>query len=173
MELKLRIDDRTYAVSVPPSADDGPRRFVVDGAAHEVAAVAAEASAFTATLDGKKTVLHVMRAPEGTWVSCAGRTRLVRDAALEKRRSGRASGPGSGAVTPAFPSVVVALLVVVGEEVRKGQALVVISAMKMESRLVAPHAGRVRAIRASVGASVKPGDVLVEIEPAAGGTVDE
>jgi biotin carboxyl carrier protein len=68
---------------------------------------------------------------------------------------------------------VVALLVVVGEEVRKGQALVVISAMKMESRLVAPHAGRVRAIRASVGASVKPGDVLVEIEPAAGGTVDE
>jgi pyruvate carboxylase subunit B len=173
MELTLKIDDRTHAVSVPPAAGDGPRRFVVDGTAHEIAAGAAEANAFTAMLDGMKTVLHVVRAPEGTWICCAGRARLVRDAANEKRRSGRASGPGCGAVTPAFPSVVVALLVVVGEEVRKGQALVVISAMKMESRLVAPHAGKVRAIRTTMGASVKPGDVLVEIEPAAGGTVDE
>jgi biotin carboxyl carrier protein len=61
---------------------------------------------------------------------------------------------------------VVALLVTVGDEVRKSQPLVVISAMKMEARLVAPHAGIVRVIRATVGASVKPGDVLVEVEPA-------
>jgi len=173
MELKLKIEDRAYAVSVPPATGDGPRRFLVDGVAHEIGATAAESGAFTGMLDGKKTVLHVVRGPEGTWVWCAGRARLVRDAALEQRRSGRAGGRGGGAVTPAFPSVVVALLVAAGEEVRKGQPLVVISAMKMESRLVAPHAGRVRAVRTTVGASVKPGDVLVEIEPATGGTVDE
>jgi len=172
MDLKLKIDERTFAVSVPTATGDGPRRLVVDGTAHELAATKGEANAFAVTLDGKRMVLHVARAPEGTWVWCAGRARLVRDAAREERR-GAKTGAAGGAVTPAFPSVVVALLVKVGDEVRKGQALVVISAMKMESRLVAPRAGKVRALRAAVGASVKPGDVLVELEPAAGGTGDE
>jgi biotin carboxyl carrier protein len=65
------------------------------------------------------------------------------------------------------------VLVAVGDEVRRGQELVVVSAMKMESRLTAPRAGKVKAIRAAVGASVRPGDELVEIEPTAQGSGDE
>ena len=64
------------------------------------------------------------------------------------------------------------MLVEIGDEVRRGQELVVVSAMKMESRLTAPRAGTVKAIRATVGASVRPGDELVEIEPATGESGD-
>ncbi len=169
MDLKLKIDDRLHVVSVPPPEGDGTRRLVIDGRSISVAPRGSHPGSFAATLDGRPAVLYAARAPEGTWVGCAGRVRLVRDAEREAARSRRRGG-GGGAVTPTYPSVVVALLVKVGEVVRKSQALVVISAMKMESQLVAPHAGAVRSIRAEVGASVKPGDVLVEVEPAAGGT---
>jgi biotin carboxyl carrier protein len=49
-------------------------------------------------------------------------------------------------------------------EVVKGEALVVVSAMKMEMTLVAPYSGTVRAVNTQVGAQVSPGEILVEIE---------
>jgi acetyl/propionyl-CoA carboxylase alpha subunit len=81
-----------------------------------------------------------------------------------------APGPGlpPGAVTPPMPAAVVAVLVQVGQEVAKGQPAVVVSAMKMEIQLGAPCAGRVRSVAAAPGARVRPGDLLVEVEPGGG-----
>jgi len=115
--------------------------------------------------DGPATLFTATGA-EGTWVWYRGRARLVRPADDEPRRAGRKSGgPAFGGVTPLTPGVVVRVLVKVGDPVRKGQPLVVVSAMKMESTLVAAHGGTVTAIRAEAGANVRPGDVLVEVEP--------
>jgi acetyl-CoA carboxylase biotin carboxylase subunit len=70
-----------------------------------------------------------------------------------------------GAVTPPMPAVVVAVLVTAGQRVARGDPLVVLSAMKTETQLASPAAGSVRVVRTSAGAKVRPGDVLVEIEP--------
>jgi len=177
--MKLRIDDREHDVSVSPVTADATRRVVVDGREHLVESCAAPPDARYLVIDGRKVLLHVARSADGTWVFHAGRTRLVRsarpDPKTEDRRlkTTRRAPTTAQAITPAFPSVVVAVLVQVGEQVRRGQELIVVSAMKMESRLTAPRAGKVKAIRAAVGASVKPGDELVELEPAAGGTADD
>ncbi|MBI5487912.1 MAG: biotin/lipoyl-binding protein [Deltaproteobacteria bacterium] len=177
--MKLRIDDQEHDVSVSPPAADGARRVVVDGNEHRVESCAAPPDARCLVIDGRKVLFHVAASPDGTWVSFLGRTRLVRTPApgLEtenrKQKTTHRSPSASQAITPTFPSMVVAVLVQVGDEVRRGQELIVVSAMKMESRLTAPRAGRVKAIRAAVGASVKPGDELVELEPATGGTADE
>jgi acetyl-CoA carboxylase biotin carboxylase subunit len=77
----------------------------------------------------------------------------------------RGPAPPPGAITPPMPAAVVAVLVEVGQAVEKGQPAVVVSAMKMEIQLPAPCAGRVRAVAVAAGARVRPGDVLVEIEP--------
>jgi len=173
MEQKLQLGERTCTVTATSAEADGTRRIAVDGREYAVVVRSARPGVFDVVVDGRPASLHVARGPEGTWVGFAGRTRLVREPETATRRRGaRAGGAGGGTVTPSFPSVVVAVLVSVGDEVRKNQVLVVISAMKMEARLVAPHAGTVRAIRAAVGASVKPGDVLVEIEAAKGEAVD-
>jgi biotin carboxyl carrier protein len=66
-----------------------------------------------------------------------------------------------------MPSVVTKVLVELGQTVDRAQALVVVSAMKMEMTLTSPHAGTVRAIHTEEGAKANPGDVLVEVEPAA------
>ena len=67
-------------------------------------------------------------------------------------------------VRPPMPAVVVKVLVSVGDAVQRGQALVVVSAMKMETTLVAPQDGTVTAIKAAEGDKVSPADILVSIE---------
>jgi biotin carboxyl carrier protein len=64
-----------------------------------------------------------------------------------------------------MPAVVMAVHVEEGQAVAQGDALVTVSAMKLESLLVAPVAGRVAAVGTRAGASVRPGDVLVSVEP--------
>ena len=100
--------------------------------------------------------------PEGCWTFAAGRARLVEDAG--RRRASAGAAEEAGVVTPPFPATVVAVHVAVGDLVERGQALVVLSAMKTEMTLAAPRAGRVTVVRAELGATTAPGDVLVEIE---------
>ena len=65
-----------------------------------------------------------------------------------------------------MPAVVIRLLVALGDAVKKGQPLIVLSAMKMEATLYAPYAGTVKKINAAAGEQVMPGLILVEIEQA-------
>jgi len=67
-------------------------------------------------------------------------------------------------VTPPMPAVVVKVLVALGQDVLKGEGLVVVSAMKMETTLSAPFDGRVTAINAAEGEKVMPGDILVDLQ---------
>jgi len=71
---------------------------------------------------------------------------------------------GPGEVTPPMPSVVVRILVKEGDRVEKGQGLVVVTAMKMETTLKAPYGGIVSKVNTEPEAKVMPGDILVEIE---------
>lgn len=60
--------------------------------------------------------------------------------------------------------IVVKVLVSVGQSVNVGDPLLVLEAMKMESNVISPLSGRIKAIPASTGESVKKGQVLVEFE---------
>ena len=63
-----------------------------------------------------------------------------------------------------MPSVVISLLARTGDVVEKGQGLVVVSAMKMETTLYAPYGGKVVKINAGEGDKVMPNDILMDIE---------
>ncbi|HSO66646.1 MAG TPA: biotin/lipoyl-containing protein [Desulfatirhabdiaceae bacterium] len=67
-------------------------------------------------------------------------------------------------ITPPMPAVVVSIPVATGDRVKKGQAVMVVSAMKMETTLCAPFDGTVFRINAVINDKVAPGQVLVEIE---------
>lgn len=73
----------------------------------------------------------------------------------------QASAPGD--VTTSMPGNVVDVLVSVGDSVTAGQSLLVTEAMKMESEVAAPIAGKVAAVHVKKGDRITPGDVLVEI----------
>jgi len=70
----------------------------------------------------------------------------------------------AGNLTSLLPGVVVSVLVAQGQQVRAGQALLVIEAMKMEHAIRAPHAGVVRTLKYRSGERVKEGTTLAELD---------
>jgi len=65
-----------------------------------------------------------------------------------------------------MPGLVVAIRVQKGDRVFRGQDLLVIESMKMESGVASPSDGRVAEICVREGQSVDAGDVLIRFEPA-------
>ena len=70
----------------------------------------------------------------------------------------------SGSLLAPMPGLVKQVLVAVGDRVARGDALLVLEAMKMEQMIRAPRAGRVAALSARAGQQVEAGLVLVVIE---------
>jgi 3-methylcrotonyl-CoA carboxylase alpha subunit len=63
-----------------------------------------------------------------------------------------------------MPGKVIAVKVEAGQQVTRGQELLVVEAMKMENAIRAPRDGRIKSVSAAVGDSVSPGTILVELE---------
>lgn len=78
--------------------------------------------------------------------------------------SGKPSGSGAGAVKSPLPGIIISIDVNVGDEVKKGQTVAVLEAMKMENSIAAPIAGKVTSISANPGDSVLEGVVILTIE---------
>jgi 3-methylcrotonyl-CoA carboxylase alpha subunit len=69
-----------------------------------------------------------------------------------------------GSLTAPMPGSVVQVLVEAGQRVEKGQALMIIEAMKMEHTIAAPAAGAVAQVLFGRGDQVKEGDMLFQFE---------
>lgn len=81
----------------------------------------------------------------------------------EPRARRRARERAAGSLAASMPGQVIALPVTPGQQVSRGQTLVVLEAMKMEQRITAPEEGIVAALHCRLGDVVERGQVLVEI----------
>ena len=93
---------------------------------------------------------------------------MITPAAFAVADTTRASAAASNAVATGdvvapMQGTIVKVLVEVGQEVKPGDAVVVLEAMKMENQLQADKAGTVKAINVQAGDKVGAGDVLVII----------
>ncbi len=78
------------------------------------------------------------------------------------------TGPdGSVGVASPIQGTIVAIDVAVGDQVREGQQVAVVEAMKMEHVITAPHGGIVRGVTMAPGDVVREGHPIVFIEAAA------
>jgi len=125
---------------------------VVYGAEQPEVSIAGLAPAADATVIDGANEVHVVR---------DGRQTVV---ALPQADSTFAAG-GGGVLRAPMHGRVVAILVEKGAEVRKGQRLAILEAMKMEHVLVAPFDGHVAEISTMVGSQVAERAPVVTIEP--------
>ncbi|MFD3332718.1 acetyl/propionyl/methylcrotonyl-CoA carboxylase subunit alpha [Streptomyces sp. NPDC058700] len=86
--------------------------------------------------------------------------------AKPKRRAAKKSGPAASGDTLASPmqGTIVKIAVEEGQEVKEGDLIVVLEAMKMEQPLNAHRSGTVKGLSAEVGASVTSGAVICDIK---------
>jgi acetyl/propionyl-CoA carboxylase alpha subunit len=87
------------------------------------------------------------------------RTRVIRELS---GASGKPRGPAH--LTAPMPGLIVRVAVKEGDQVRAGQGLVVMEAMKMENELRASADGVVKRVAANVGTAVEKGALLLEME---------
>ncbi len=71
---------------------------------------------------------------------------------------------GAATVVAPMPGTILSVNVGSGDQVKKGDVLVVLEAMKMENEIQAPKDGVVASVNVAKGASVNSGDVLVSLK---------
>ena len=166
MKLAVEIDGATQPLEL---ARDGERWSfrLGDSAAREALVRLAEPQVYSILLDGRVYDAHVEPAPDGALIVVIAGRRFeigVRDPRRWSRKSGGAGSEGRQHVTSPMPGKVVRVLVSPGDDVKPGQGLLVVEAMKMQNEMKAMKAGRVVSIAAQAGATVTAGEILATIE---------
>jgi pyruvate carboxylase subunit B len=82
--------------------------------------------------------------------------------------AGGAHAAGDANIRAPMPGLVSNVLVAEGAEAQRGQAVIVLEAMKMENDLTAPRPGIVKSLRVAKGQTVNQGDLLAVIGDLAG-----
>ena len=70
---------------------------------------------------------------------------------------------GAAALTAPLPGTITSIEVKEGDQVKAGQTVIVMEAMKMANNITAESDGVVKAILVQQGAQVQSGDALIEI----------
>jgi 3-methylcrotonyl-CoA carboxylase alpha subunit len=109
----------------------------------------------------RRETFHCVRDGDVVHLFWRGRAYRLEEETERSRASHRHAG---GGLEAPMPGKVIAVNVVPGDTVGKGDELFVVEAMKMENAVRAPREGRVKSVSARVGDMVSPGVVLVELE---------
>lgn len=163
MIFDATVDGRPARVEVRSAG--GVHTVLVDGRALRVSAVPTARHFTTLIIDGRSYDAGVLRQGATHSVALGGGTFEValvvgsRDAAAPHRKA--ASGPAR--ITAPMPGKIVRVLVA-GQEVKAGECLVVMEAMKMENEIRAPRDGRVRDVVVKEGQAVESGALLILLE---------
>jgi acetyl/propionyl-CoA carboxylase alpha subunit len=115
---------------------------------------------FQARVDGKRWLAVCERVDAGMLVACHGRMTAFADPHPDALADAAEAG---GVVKAPMPGKVLAVHVNPGDTVTKGQALVVLEAMKMEHALGAPRDGVIAEVTVKADGQVAEGDVLVSL----------
>ena len=99
----------------------------------------------------------VRRDARSAWVWIGGRHYRL------DRRSTHGSGPQEGAVTAPMTGTIARVSAKNGDAVEAGQALLVMTAMKMEYVLKAPRSGKVEKLTCKLGDVVELGTLLAKV----------
>lgn len=104
-----------------------------------------------------------LKAQGRLWFHWLGENHVVEVAGNSRRASGERSAAKPGVIVAPMPGKITRVAVKKGDTVQKGEALVVMEAMKMEYTLEADREGHVEDVRVQVGQQVVLGELLVSV----------
>jgi 3-methylcrotonyl-CoA carboxylase alpha subunit len=155
----------THHAVVLERAHDGALTMAVGGARHALQAVPHGGDRYEVVLDGARHLLAVYAVGEKVAVFGAAGSALVGEFDLVAH-AGDHAGDGGRLAAP-MPGKVVSVLAAAGQPVKRGQALAVMEAMKMEHTITAPHDGVVAEVLYGPGDQVAEGAELLRLKAAA------
>ncbi len=168
MNYDVSVGDRTLSISVDAVRGGGWMVSVAGGEPRLVTGGAIGAAEWLLSSRGRTHRIAMIARDEGVVMQHQGH-KLTVDVVDPRKAALEAAGTAeAGAVVTAMPGAVVRVLVSAGDRVSKGQALVVVEAMKMENEFRSPCDGTVEHIAVSAGDAVDSGALLIVVTPEVG-----
>jgi len=160
MRFEFELAGTSYPVALLRHDDGG--RILIGEKAYEASLVKERNGEFTLVLDGVEYPVHVYQHAETAYIHIFGRAWEV--ALLDPVTQAAAGAQGDVATAP-MPGVSVDILVKPGDSVSKGQTLMVIESMKMQTNIIAERDGIVAEVAIAKGQTFDSGALLVRLEP--------
>ncbi len=160
-ELILVVRGTAVRCSVERERD----QFVVrvDGVTHRLGLSDLEHGMFRLSSAGRSHIVRTARGEAGNFLHIDGCTVEYVCPTTPGVPGSPSRGATSEVLAAPMPGAVTQVFVGPGDEVRRGQPLAIIEAMKVEHVIRAPRAGSVRAVHARAGDQVDAGVVVVEM----------
>jgi len=139
----------------------------IDGVEHPVDIELLRPGVYSVLMGSRSLEVHVEREPDGTLaIQVEGVRRAVRvaDPRSFKAAGGLGAAAGRQEVRAPMPGRIVRVLVEQDQEIRTGDGILVVEAMKMQNEIKAAIDGRVVQLSARAGDSVAAGQVLAVLE---------
>lgn len=162
--IKASIGTRSF--DIQPS-DDG---IEVNGKSINLDKIEVTPGYFHIILDGKSYSAEVVKSDPQTktfHIKVNGSLYPVQikdkfDLLLEKMGMGNAAAAKAMVIKAPMPGLIIELKVKPGDEVKTGDPLLILEAMKMENIIKSPGAGVVKNVKAKKGDSVEKNQILIE-----------
>ncbi len=163
MKYITTINETTFEIDIQR---DGT--ILVNGEEREVDFLTLGPSLYSVIMENLSHELVVEDRDDGVEILMRGRLytgNIVdeRTQLMASRRVSFAPPAGDIAIAAPMPGLVLDILVKEGQEVTKGQTIVILESMKMQNELKTPRDGTVKSVDAKVGQSVEQHKVLVTI----------
>ncbi len=166
MTYDIIVDGKTHQVEL--TRGEKTWRCKVDGQALEADATLTARDVLSVLVGDKAYEIKRERSLQGELHMVIGSARYAVDVqdprSLRTRRAIAGAEAGPQKVKAPMPGKIVRVLVNENDEVKAGQGIVVMEAMKMQNEMKSPKDGRVQKILTADGSTVNAGDTLAIIE---------
>ncbi|MGI8786826.1 MAG: biotin/lipoyl-containing protein [Pyrinomonadaceae bacterium] len=168
MKLTAELDNETHEIEL--SRNDSNLTAEIDGRAYELEVSQPEPNIYLLKHENK--IYQIFVAPnEKTsepFIASVGNynyeIKLTDPKRLRGTDAGKGQTEGASEIKTAMPGKVVRVLVEAGAEIKQGDGVIIVEAMKMQNEMKSPKDGIIKEIRFAEGATVNAGDVLAVIE---------
>jgi len=164
MKYITTVDDKDYLVEI---IDE--KHIIVNGKIYQVDFESVGGQpVYSLIVDGKSHESYVQQGDDNWQVLLRGRLYPVvvedeREKRLRAAAGGGVAESGEFHLKAPMPGLVVTIPVAEGQEVKKGQVLLILESMKMQNELKSPRGGRIGRIRVKAGETVEQKQTLLSI----------
>lgn len=164
MRYVTTIGEREYLVEVRED-----RRLILDGKEYEIDFdFVMDQPVYSLLIDGRSFEAYVYPVDETWQVLLQGRAyqAKVEDEREKRLRAASGSGVSDRAefhLRAPMPGLVVSILVEEGQEIHKGDMLLILESMKMQNELKSPRDGKISRLRVKPGESVEQHQTMLSV----------
>ena len=164
MRYITTVDNKEYIVEI---LDE--KHIIINGKTYEVDFESVSGQpVYSLIVDGKSHESYVQQGDDNWQVLLRGRLYPVtvedeREKRLRAAAGGSVAESGEFHLKAPMPGLVVAIPVEEGQQIKKGQVILILESMKMQNELKSPRDGTIGRIRVKTGESVEQKQTLLSV----------